>query len=62
MNTKPLERTKLLSLRLKPEEHRWLLAEAEKMYVPLSAYIRHRLFAGKTRNQSQAGRRRRQKI
>ena len=45
-----MERTKLISMRLKPAEHRWLLAEAARMYVPLSAYIRHRLFGSESRN------------
>ena len=40
------ERTKILSLRLKPEEHGLLVAEAEALYLPLSAYIRQRLFSG----------------
>jgi len=42
------DRTKILSLRLKPEEHGRLVAEAEAMYLPLSAYVRHRLFGEKT--------------
>ena len=39
------ERTTILSLRLKPEEHGRLVAEAEAMYLPLSSYVRHKLFA-----------------
>jgi hypothetical protein len=38
------ERTTILSLRLKPEEHGRLVAESEAMYLPMSAYIRYRLF------------------
>lgn len=44
MKKRMLERSKVISLRLKPGEHKYLLAEAAKMYVPLSAFIRHRLF------------------
>ena len=46
MKTRRMERTKMIALRLKPTEHRWLVAEAERMYLPLSAYVRHKLFAG----------------
>jgi hypothetical protein len=38
------DRSKRLSIRLTSEEHRRLLDEAERVYLPLSAYIRHRLF------------------
>ena len=56
MNTRRLERTKLISLRLKPAEHRWLLAEAARMYVPLSAYLRHRLFGQEAKKPRRGGR------
>jgi len=39
------DRSRILSLRLKPEEHGRLVAEAEAMYLPLSSYVRHKLFA-----------------
>jgi len=48
MKKRLLERSKVISLRLKPGEHRFLLTEAAKMYVPLSAYLRHRLFGKET--------------
>ncbi len=53
-------RTTLLSIRLRPEEYRRLVVEAEAMYVPLSAYVRHRLFGPnaptpRSRRQGRAG-------
>jgi hypothetical protein len=56
MKKRVLERTKVISLRLKPGEHEFLLAEAAKMYVPLSAYIRHRLFGRESVSSERVGR------
>ena len=42
------ERTRMIGVRLKPEEYRRLMADADRMYLPLSSYIRHKLFAGET--------------
>ena len=39
-----LARTKMVMLRLNPEEHDRLRKDATRMYLPLSAFIRHRLF------------------
>jgi len=40
----PKIRSRVLSLRLKPAEYQLLVSQAESMYLPLSAFIRHRLF------------------
>jgi len=56
------ERTKLICVRLTPVEFRRLMADAEHMYLPLSSYVRHKLFADESggagkRRSGQRGRR-----
>lgn len=44
------ERTRMIGVRLTQAEFRRLMADAERMYLPLSSYIRHKLFAGERAN------------
>ena len=36
----------MIGVRLTQAEFRRLMADADRMYLPLSSYIRHKLFAG----------------
>ncbi len=42
------ERTRMIGVRLTQAEFRRLMADADRMYLPLSSYIRHKLFAGES--------------
>ncbi len=53
---KRIGRTTVITLRLTPEEHDRLRKDATRMYLPLSAYIRHRLFGRETVRQSRGRR------
>jgi hypothetical protein len=59
MSKRRPERSRIIGLRLTPAEYRELLAAADKMYLPLSAYMRQRLFRGNALVRKQIVRKRR---
>jgi len=56
MNREKVQRGKVFSVRLTPEEWRELQRRAAKKYLPLSAYVRQRLFGEQSKQEDGAHR------